>query len=156
MRHRYCFVLVVKKVKVSHNSHRDYGGKRPTVTWASIWEAEPIPLLLLPYLSLIGSRYPFTVWSTENLFQSLDSQAWFQLTTFRRFLHHNWASLTIQLRRLLCCQRYCKLLYTWVLRLSCVTDNTQTGETQHSAEIFLINRNREKLFSVMFLLYVVY
>ena len=62
----------VKKVKVSHSliAVGAVGVRVPLYLGHSWWKAEPIPLLSLPYPSLIRKRYPFSAGLTERVFQS--------------------------------------------------------------------------------------
>ena len=46
------------------------GVRVPLYLGHSWWKAEPIPLLSLPYPSLIRKRYPFSAGLTERVFQS--------------------------------------------------------------------------------------
>ena len=60
------------KVKVSHSliAVGAVGVRVPLYLGHSWWKAEPIPLLSLPYPSLIRKRYPFSAGLTERVFQS--------------------------------------------------------------------------------------
>ena len=50
-------------------------GVRDSLSWAQLMKGrEPIPLLLLPYASLIHMRYPVTAGLTERVFQLLDGE----------------------------------------------------------------------------------
>ena len=61
-----------KKVKVSHSliAVGAVGVRVPLYLGHSWWKAEPIPLLSLPYPSLIRKRYPFSAGLTKRVFQS--------------------------------------------------------------------------------------
>ena len=63
---------IKKKVKVSHRLVAIFavGVRGQLYLGFSICKAEPIPLLLLSYPSLIQKRYPFTVGFSESVFQS--------------------------------------------------------------------------------------
>ena len=71
----FCFFSDSKvkvKVKVSHSliAVGAVGVRVPLYLGHSWWKAEPIPLLSLPYPSLIRKRYPFSAGLTERVFQS--------------------------------------------------------------------------------------
>ena len=69
---KYNVKIMVKKVKVFH-SLIAVGAvvvSVPLYLGHSWWKAEPIPLLSLPYPSLIRKRYPFTAGLIERVFQS--------------------------------------------------------------------------------------
>ena len=71
------FILLMKKVKVSH-SLIAVGAVRvrvPLYSGHSKCNVEPIPLLVLPCHSLIRKRYPFTAGLIERVFQSLHGKA---------------------------------------------------------------------------------
>ena len=65
------------KLKVSYSVIAVWavGVRVPLYVGHSWWKAEPIPLLLLPYPSLIRKRYPFTAGLTERVFQSSHGEA---------------------------------------------------------------------------------
>ena len=48
------------------SGHMDSGGRNPTLSLHSIWKAESIPLILLPYPSLVQKRSPFTTGLRET------------------------------------------------------------------------------------------
>ena len=70
-------IVIIKKVKVTHSilAEGAVGVRVPLYLWHSSRKAETIPLLLLPYPSLIQKRYPFTAGLTERVFQSPHGEA---------------------------------------------------------------------------------
>ena len=89
---------LIKKVKVSHSliAVGAVGVRVPLYLGHSWWKAEPIPLLSLPYPSLIRKRYPFSAeFSSRRM-----AQPSLELTRYGDFLHHSRAALTTRPRRL--------------------------------------------------------
>ena len=80
------WLLGIKKVKVSHSllAIGAVGVRVPLYLGHSWWKAELIPLLSLPYPSLIRKRYPFTAGLTERVFQSPHGEAEPRTHTIRR------------------------------------------------------------------------
>ena len=76
------------------------GVRVPLYLGHSWWKAEPIPLLSLPYPSLIRKRYPFSAGLTERVFSRRMAQPSLELTRYGDFLHHSRAALTTRPRRL--------------------------------------------------------
>ena len=96
-------MLMVKKVKVSHSliAVGAVGVRVPLYFGHSWGKAEPIPLLSLPYPSLIWKRNQFTARVDRDTFSSRHmSKPSLELTPKGDFLHHIQAALTAQLKLL--------------------------------------------------------
>ena len=94
------------KRKVSHSliAIGAVGVRVPLYVGHSWWKVEPIPLLSLPYPSLMRKRYPFTAGLTEFSSRRMARPS-LELMRYGNFLHHSCSnhSTTAPLQEGLCC-----------------------------------------------------